>query len=130
MLKGKNWRQKIFKNDQTFMQEEKKLMLNILSGVDNLFAGGKNLRQNTLPGVGSMASLFTGGEELEAEYFAWRRQQVSKTYQSLYTKEKNWRQTILPGVSSMSPRPIKPLYRKGRTGGRISCQALAASLRN
>jgi hypothetical protein len=58
--KGKNWKQKIFKTDQTFMQEEKKLRQNILSGVvnrANLFAGGKNLRQNTLPSVGCMANL-------------------------------------------------------------------------
>ncbi len=59
MQKGMNWRQKISKNDQTFMQEEKKLRQNILSGVDkraDIFAGGKNLRQYTLPGVGSVAN--------------------------------------------------------------------------
>jgi hypothetical protein len=92
--KEEDWRQKIFKTDQTFMQEEKKLRQNILSGVDN------------------RANLFCRWKEL-----AWL---------TCLQEGMNWRQNILPGLSSMSPRLIKPLYRRGRTGGRISCLVSAA----
>ncbi len=50
---------------------------------------GKNWRQNTLPGVGSMANLFTEVKDLEAEFRAWRQHHVSKTDQTFIQEGKN-----------------------------------------
>ncbi len=55
-----------------------------------------------MPGVGSMANLFRGEKELEAEYFAWRQKHGSQGDQTFLQEGKNWRQNTFPGVGSMA----------------------------
>ncbi len=79
-----------------------------------------------MPGAGSIScqasaawlpdwsNLYTGREELEAEYLTRRQQHGSQTGQTFIQEGKNWRQNILPGAGSMAPRLIKPLCRRGK----------------